>query len=417
MRINRHVVLALALTSGRLWAEPSADEPKKPESKPESKPKSNAVLYGRAQLIVGLDPQNQGDVPDVNVAPDGSLKKQWNASVQTNGALGGRFTYPRPIAGFTASGQVTTVLYVRRIFSVTTAGFTLDNPDAGLKIGVGRFVQPTVNSLTPSVFQFSTNWGNLIHETSGAYVAKTLDRFVAQVGVGRPDFVLFTDPIAPTPNAAPRLPFLEGRIAYIDRDLVGELPASAVVGARPSPLTLSISGAVGQQRVGPGEKAGVQAIAPAAVDPSIEDLTSWVLSVEAVVPWRGFVLAGEWYVGKGANAYIGAVRQRPHVDPETGRHTALSSRGGWVQLSYALPDRWTVLAVGGLEHITGGLEAGMPVDGTPRISENRLLAASLSKDFGFGVHTGVQVQHQATHYLGPKDGEMVSVLVESSIDF
>jgi hypothetical protein len=381
-----------------------------------AKPEPKAVLWGRAQLIVGLDPQNQGDVPDVSVVPDGALIKEWNASLQANAALGGKFTYPQPIAGFTAAGQVTAVLYVRRIFTVTNAGFTLDHPATGVKIGVGRFIQPTVNTLTPSVFQFSAGWGNLIHETTGAYVAKQQGRLVLQIGAGRPDADLFVGPILATPRANPRLPFLEGRVAYIDPGIVGELPSNAVVGARPGPLTLSVSGAIGQQRVGVGEKPAVLAIAPAAVDPVIEDLPSWLISAEAIVPLGRLVVMGEWYVGKGANAYVGAVRQRPHVDVATGRHAALGSRGGWLQLSYALPERWSVVAVGGLEHITGGLAAGVPVDGAPRIRVNRLVAMSLSKSFA-RLHAGVQVQHQVTRYDGLEDGQMVSVLLESSVDF
>jgi hypothetical protein len=153
------------------------------------------------------------------------------------------------------------------------------------------------------------------------------------------------------------------------------------------------------------------------VDPEIEDVSSWLVSAEAIVPFKRFVLAGEWYIGRGANAYIGAVRQRPVVDPMTGRHTALMSRGGWAQLSYALPRRWTAVALGGLEHVTGGLGDGVAADGAPKISVNRLLTLSLAKNFDFGMHAGVQVQQQSTRYASASDGEMYSVLLESSIDF
>jgi hypothetical protein len=415
-------LLAIALASRPLSAEPAAAAPpaeQLEQARPveKARSKSNASLSGRAQLIVGIDPQNEGDVPDVNVAPDGSARKEWNASVQMNSALGGRFTYPRPIAGFTASGQVQVVQYVRRVFLISTAGFTLENPEAGVKIGVGRFVQPTVNTLSPGVFQFSTNWGNLIHATSGAFVARSAGRLLVQAGAGRPDFVLTSGPITATPRAAPRMPFIEGRVAYIDPEMTGELPSGAVVGARPGALTFAVSGAYGKQRVGVGEKAAVTAVSPGAVDPVIEDVSSWLLSVEAIVPLRQLVLVGEWYIGRGANAYIGGVRQRPVVDPMSGRHTALTTRGGWMQLSYALPRRWTVVALGGLEHVTGGFDRGVAVDGSPKISVNRLLTLSLAKNFDFGMHAGVQVQQQQTRYVEAPDGRMYSVLLESSIDF
>ena len=406
-RLVASALLALTLSSTPLWADPGE----------KARSRANLSLYGRAQLIVGIDPQNEGDVPDVNVAPDGSSKQEWNASVQMSSALGGRFTSPRQVAGFTASGQVLVVSYVRRIFLISAAGFTLENPEAGVKIGVGRFVQPTVNTLSPGVFQFSTNWGNLIHATSGAYVAKSFDRLLVQVGAGRPDLVLTSGPIAASPRAAPRVPFVEGRIAYIDPGIAGELPSGAVAGARPGSLTLGISGAYGKQRVGVGEKAAVIAASPGAADPMIEDVSSWILSAEAIVPFEKLVLVAEWYLGKGANAYLGAVRQRPVADPVTGRHTALTSRGGWVQLSYSLPRRWTVVALGGLEHVTGGFDEGVAVDGAPKISVNRLLTLSLSKNFDFGMHAGVQVQQQSTRYVEASDGLMYSVLLESSIDF
>lgn len=407
-RVSHAALLAFTLWSAPLWAEP---EPAK------AKAKANASLYGRAQLIVGIDPQNEGDVPDVNVAPDGSARKEWTASIQMNSALGGRFTSPKPIAGFTASGQVLVVQYVRRVFLISTAGVTLENPEAGVTIGIGRFVQPTVNTLSPGVFQFSTNWGNLIHATTGAYVAKSFDRLRVQVGAGRPDFVLTNGPITASPRAAPRAPFVEGRIAYVDPTMKGELPSGAVAGARPGALTLGVSGAYGKQRVGVGEKAAVSAASPGAADPLIEDVSSWILSAEAIVPLGKLLLAGEWYIGKGANAYIGAVRQRPVVDPMTGRHAALASRGGWAQLSYSLPRRWTVVALGGLEHVTGGFGLGVPADGAPKISVNRLLTLSLSKNFDLGMHAGVQVQQQSTRYVEASDGTMYSVLLESSIDF
>lgn len=375
------------------------------------------TLQGRVQLLVAIDPQNQGDTPDVQVEPAGSIKREWGSAIQLNAALGGKFAYPQPIAGLTASGQVLVVQYVRRLFTISTAALVLESSEHGVKIGVGRFVQPTVSTLSPGVFQFSTNWGNLIHASTGAHVSKTFDRVLAQVGAGRPDLVQANGPIAPVAGAAPRAPFVEARVAYVDPRFMGELPSGAVIGARPAPLTLGLTGAIGRQRVGIGERAAVLAASPGAADPRVEDVTSWIASAEAIVPYKRLVLAGEWYFGRGANAYIGAVRQRPYVDPSTGRHTALTSSGGWVQLSYSLPQRWKVVGVAGLERVTGGLDAGVAVDGTPSISANRLVALSISKNFEIGMHAGVQLQRQSTEYRALADGAMTSVLLESSIDF
>jgi hypothetical protein len=376
-----------------------------------------AALSGRVQLLLWSDPQNQGDVPDASVVPDGSLKKEWGMAIHLNASLGGRFAYPEPIGGFTFSGQVLTAVQIRRIFSVPSAGFLLEHRAAGVKIGAGKFVQPTVSALSPSSFQFSSNWGNLLHATTGAYVAKSHGKLLAQIGFGRPSLPDFTEALTATAGAAPRLPFVEGRLAYIDATRVGEVPSGPVRGTRPGPLTLSLSGAFGQQRAGVGEKAVVQALVPDAAAPRIEDVTSWIVSAEALVPYAGFVLTGEAYVGKGANAYTGAVRQRPRVDAQTGAHRALTSQGGWIQLSYALPEGCTLLALGGLERVSGGLEDGLSVDGPLKIEANRLLAVSFSKDFDAGLHLGLQLQQQSTRYVGARTGTIYAVLAETSLEF
>ncbi len=382
--------------------------------------KADVSLFGRIQLIAWSDPQNQGDVPDQSVVPGGSLKKEWGTSLHLNATLGGRFAYPQPIGGFVVTGVVMTAVQVRRIFSVPVAGFTLEHAGAGVKIGVGKLIQPTASPLSPSSFQFSTNWGNLLHATTGAYVAKAHGRLSAQLGVGRPSLPDFTEALTATAGAAPRLPFVEGRLAYSDPEIVGMVPSGPTRGARPGALTFSLSGARGAQRAGVGELAAVRAQVPGAVAPLVEEVPSWLVSVEALVPCAGFVLTGEAYLGEGANSHTGAVRQRPAVDPATGRHTALPSRGGWLQLSYALPERWTILALAGLERVDFGgaaLRTAVAVDGSPSIRENRLLAAQLAKDFAAGLHVGVQVQHQLTRYRDLPTGRITAVLAETSIEF
>lgn len=417
--MSRHLRSILSLScvasiSGGAWAAPPDPAPPAPAAPPAT---SSAVLSGRIQLLLWSDPQNQGDVPDQSVVPDGSLRREWGTSIHLNATLGARFTAPRPIGGFLASGQVLTAVQVRRIFSVPSAGFVLEHRQLGVKIGVGKFIQPTASALAPSSFQFSTNWGNLLHATTGAYAAKTYGRLLAQVGFGRPSLPDFTEALAATSNAAPRLPFVEGRLAYVDPAHIGEVPSGPTRGARAAPLTVSLSGAAGQQRAGVGEKAAVLALAPDAVDPVLEEVPSWFLSAEVLLPYAGFVLTGEAYAGVGANAYTGAVRQRPRVDPATGRHTALASQGGWIQLSCGLPARTTLVALAGLERISSGRDAGVSVDGPLSVRSNRLLAASWSRTFEGALHVGLQVQQQSTRYLGARTGSLYAVLAETSLEF
>lgn len=387
-------------------------------------PTSSASLSGRVQLLAWIDPQNQGDVPDQSVLPDGALAKEWGVSLHLNASLGGRFQLARPLAGFTVSGHLLTAVQVRRIFSVPSAGFVLERKDLGLRIGAGKLIQPTVSPLSPSSFQFSTNWGNLLHATTGAYVAKAFGKLSAQLGFGRPSLPDFTEALTATPQAAPRLPFLEGRLAFTDPSITGVLPSGPARGPRLAPLSFSVSGAAGQQRAGLGEKAAVLALDPTAVAPLVEDVASWLASAEVVLPSCGFVLAGEVYAGRGASAYTGAVRQRPRVDPRTGRHRALDSFGGWAQLSAALPRGLTAVALAGVERVRDGeahgLAWGLSVDGPLSIRENRLLAASLSRDWpageASGLRVGVQLQRQTTRYLGAPTGAFTAVLLETSLE-
>lgn len=387
---------------------------------------SHVTLSSRVQLLAWSDPQNQGDVPDQSVLPGGSLKKEWGTSLHLNATLGARFAYPEPIAGFSASGHILTAVQVRRIFSVPSAGFILESECRGLKIGVGKFLQPTVSALSPSSFQFSTNWGNLLHASTGAYAAKSFGKLAAQLGLGRPSLPDFTEALTATAGAAPRLPFVEGRLAFTDPKRTGWVPSGPARGARPGPLIVSVSGAYGWQRAGVGERAAVQMQDPLAAAPLVEDLASWVASAELLLPLPNrvadLVITGEAYLGEGANAYTGAVRQRPRVDPRTGEHRALSSRGGWIQMSAQLPSlglsgRTTLVAIAGLERISAkDLAAGLSVEGPLAATENRLLAISLAKDFPGGLHLGVQVQQQRTRYLDQPTGEIYAVLAETSLE-
>lgn len=387
---------------------------------------SHVTLTSRVQLLAWSDPQNQGDVPDQSVLPGGSLKKEWGTSLHLNATLGARFVYPEPIAGFLASGQILTAVQVRRIFSVPSAGFVLESECRGLKLGVGKFLQPTVSALSPSSFQFSTNWGNLLHASTGAYAAKSFGKLSAQLGLGRPSLPDFTEALTATAGAAPRLPFAEGRLAFTDPTRTGWVPSGPARGARLSPLTVSVSGAYGWQRAGVGERAAVQMQDPQAAAPLVEDVASWVASAELLLPLPNrvadLVVTGEAYLGEGASAYTGAVRQRPRVDPRSGAHRALSSRGGWIQLSAQLPalglsGRTTLVAIAGLERVSADdLAAGLSVEGPLAATENRLLAISLAKDFSGGLHLGVQVQQQRTRYLDQPTGEIYAVLAETSLE-
>ena len=364
--------------------------------------------------LVGIDPQNQGDVPDFTALPAG--RKDWNSSFQLNGHLGGRFVLPKKFGGYSVKGTFATALYIRRIFFVPTAVIDFENEKAGVLIRVGKMFAPVVNSLPPGAFQYPNSFGNLVYAMTGANVTKKLGPFIAQVGAGRPDFPVFTSELNPVANANPALPQGEARVAYINRSHVDQLPPWAAGEPTPAPLMISVSGGVGQQRVGPGEKAAVVAASPGAVDPRTEDLLSWIVSAEVVVPVAGLVFASEGFTGVGINNYFGGLRQRPRVDPMTGEHRALRAMGGWAQVSYTRPAKtWTVLALAGVDRVSSGLDYGVGVEGGPAIKQNRLILGSVSRTFA-GLRLGVQFQKLKTTYLGLPNGSLLGVLVDCSIN-
>jgi hypothetical protein len=168
--------------------------------------------------------------------------------------------------------------------------------------------------------------------------------------------------------------------------------------------------------VGPGEAAAVKALDPMAVDPLTEDLTSWVVSGELVVPLGDFMLLSEVQTGRGTNLYLGGFKQRPRVDPATGKHQALDSMGGYVQLSYMPTKDWVVVALAGEEKIRSGLDFGVGLDGA-RIERNRVVLSSISRTFGPGLKLGVQVMRMDTTYPDFGNGSMVGILGDCVISF
>jgi hypothetical protein len=373
-------------------------------------------VFGRVQLSVGVDPINSGDVPDF-LAPPEAVKREWNSSFMINGAFGAAFAVPKPVGGFTIKGAFGVGVYIRRILSVSQAFIELENAKVGVKITVGKMIVPTISTPFPGSFQYPAFYGNLAYASTGAKISKTTGPLVTELGAGRPDFPFIAQEITPLALANPPLPFIEGRIAYRNPVLMGELPGSALAGPVQVPLTISVSGALGQLRVGPGEKAGVLAINPMAVDPVTEDLSSFLASVEVTVPTPKFVFLAEGYTGRGTNVYLGGFRQRPRIDPATGRHKALGTSGCYAQLSFTPSKAWTLLALGGIDRVHSALGFGIAVDGAARVESNRIFLGSVARTFGPGLKLGVQVHHLHTRYADLGNGSAVGVIGDLVMSF
>jgi hypothetical protein len=180
-------------------------------------------------------------------------------------------------------------------------------------------------------------------------------------------------------GAATPLPFVAARVAYADESSMGRLYGEDY------PLTVSLSGIWGEERVGlAAEREAVAAVngqaappSPPWADPVLEDLPVWLASAELFVPFgkvAGFAAEG-WY-GQSVHRFEGALWQVPRLDTVTGRHRPIRSAGGWGQLTVSPTASFELRALGGLDRAVEGLDGGSSPDGAPAIRENRLAAVN-----------------------------------------
>jgi hypothetical protein len=235
------------------------------------------------------------------------------------------------------------------------------NQEVGFRtmLGLGPGV---VSSLTAGTITLPEGFGDLTAAFAGLTVSQSFGPFVAEAFVGKHKSQFSAQP---APGTTSPVPFVGGRLALVHEGVMGRLYGEDY------PLTLSISGLWGEERVGIGEEVTVPAPVP-------EQVAVWVGSAEVFVPiGRAVSLAGEAFLGDDLHLLEAALWQPPRVDPATGRHRALRSAGGWAQLSVHFGESLEVRLLGGVDRILDGLEFGDSVDGTPGIRENRLAAVVL----------------------------------------
>jgi hypothetical protein len=259
-----------------------------------------------------------------------------------------------------------------------------------------------VSGLTAGTLTIPEGFGDLAPGLVGVTVSQSVDHLVFEGFVGKQKAMFSA---SPETGAATPLPFGAARVAYVRDEVMGRLYGADY------PLTASISGIYGQERVGLAAErewaAAVENDSPGAfpASPRLEDEAVWAGSVELFVPFGKVAsFAGEGYYGQGAHRFEGALWQVPRVDPATGRHRALRSAGGWAQIAVAPSASFELRLVGGADRIVEGLAFGLAPGGAPAIRENRLAALNGVWYLLGNLTLGVQLHAVQTVYDDPAQG-------------
>lgn len=366
--------------------------------------------FGFLRLALGWDDVNAGYREDPLALPRLDGVEQ-----------GGFFVLPRPIvAGLTVQaprtdggwqlrGALSTAWVKEAGPEIDSAFAEVVKEEAGFRLMLG-WGPPIVSSLTAGTLTLPEGFGDLAAGLVGVTLSKSLGPFLLEGFVGRQkaQFSSRADPAVSSPG-----PFGAAHVAFVSERLKGKLYGE------PYPLTIGVSGVYGAERVGLAEErawaAGLGIAAPAR-----EDLPVFAASLEAYVPFgRHGGFAGEAYLGEDVRLLEGALWQGPRVHPDTGRHTALRSAGGWAQLSLNAGAAVEVRLVAGADRILEGLDAGLAPDGAPPVRENRLAAVNAVWYVLPHLAVGAQVHSVWTTHAEPSPGvhRLVGVMTTSQLKF
>lgn len=262
--------------------------------------------------------------------------------------------------------------------------------DVGFRLALG-LAPGIVSSLTAGTLSLPEGFGDLAAGFVGVTLSQSLGPFVVELfgGKHKGQFSAGED----SGSASPA-PFGAAHLAFVDEGHQGRLYGEDY------PLTLGLSGLVGEERVGLADEAEWAAAAGLA-PPVPEQVRVWLASAEVYLPFgKHGSIGGEAYLGEDVHLLEGALWQAPRLDPATGRHRALRSAGGWLQLTANLGEALELRLVAGIDTIREGLDWGVAVHGAPAVRRNRLAAASLVWHLDH-LSLGVQLHALETVYADP----------------
>jgi hypothetical protein len=352
--------------------------------------------FGSIRLAVLVDDVNDGDREDVWVPEEGTTRELSVVFFPRPAVIGLGMQAPRGARGWDLRGGFGLALVRGDLPEFDSAFAELVKPEAGFRVMLG-WGAPIVSGLTAGTLTLPEGFGDLAPGMVGVTVSQSFGPMVVEGFVGKQKGMFNADPET---RAATTLPFGAARIAYVDEAVSGRLYGEDY------PLTVSLSGIYGQERVG----LAAERDAAAPVVPELEDLPVWAASAELFVPFGKVAsLSGEAWVGQSVHRFEGALWQVPRLDPVTGRHRALRSAGGWAQLSLNGGESFELRLVAGVDRIVDGMDFGSAPDGAPGILENRLAALNGVWYLLGHLTLGIQLHAVQTVYDDPANGSPMVV--------
>jgi hypothetical protein len=353
------VVLEELPVQAQKTPDPAARVPtfEKPTGEPQAK------LFGSLRLAISVDDLNAGEREDPFVPADARPGQGALVVLPRPAVLGVAVQAPRQASGWQTRGAVSLAWVKDTGPEIDSAFAEILQEERGFRIMLG-WGAPIVSSLTAGTLTLPEAFGDLSFGGVGVTGSTSFGPILAEAFFGKHKSRFSAGPA--TGEAAP-LPLGALHLAYVDRERVGTLYGDEY------PLTIGLSGLVGQDRVGVGDEV------PWALGLGIpqvrEQLAVWVASLELYLPFgKAASLAGEAWVGDDVRLLEGAAWQPPRLDLATGRHRALRSAGGWVQLAISPTDELELRLVAGADQAVKNLRWGTPENGEPAIRSNRLLA-------------------------------------------
>jgi hypothetical protein len=349
--------------------------------------------YGSARLALVSDDVNAGDREDPSVPPDVRPGTWTFSALPRPIVLGLAVQAPRAEAGWQVRGAVSLAWVRDEVPEVDAAYAEVLDEEAGWRVmlGLGPSV---VSGLTAGTLTLPEGFGDLAPGFAGVTASRSFGGLLLEGFVGKQKGQLSPEPEG---GAALSVPFVAGHVAWVSPHVKGTLYGDEY------PLTVGVSGAYGEERVG-GDDEQAWAADLGLAEPRREGVPAWVASAELFVPLgdRGS-FAGEAWLGEDVQLFEGALWQVPRVDGPTGEHRALRSAGGWLQLAVRLAARWEALAVVGTDEVLQGNGFGLAPLDAPAVRRNRLAALVLTWRVPH-LAVGAQVQALRTEYVDPALG-------------
>ncbi len=307
-------------------------------------------IFGFLTFVAGVDNRNQGSIIDTTLTPNNDLGSEFSITVYSvPTALGVRLPPQTIRGGWQIDGQILAAFLFDTNLLLLDSFARVRTPSQKVAISLGRFTPGILSPLSPSTWNYPFGWGNLQTLFTGFRLQAEVGSFFVDGGVGINAPLANRSAIFDFESGAERYPFVNLRLGY-------RRAPSATRFRREVGTTISLSGGYGYERVGTDEDELVQRIQPGARLPIVEDLQTWTVGAEVVLPiTSALVLTGESYLGKNSHIHTGAMFQTPRIDLDTGRHYALYSMGGWLELSLATDVADLAIIAGG-ERILGRFE-------------------------------------------------------------